>query len=150
MTLAGKEALSILTGQREGGRRTGKEKEREEWASKRHMGEGDTMVRGLTEERDKRARTERPTLVLRSLFRGTRRRVSEREAKSEKERATIEAQFISGSSRKLATSTEPIFSAHRELICWTFYRKSIGLFDAGYECVLHPRLFAQRSGSIRS
>lgn len=67
-TLAGKEALSILTGQREGKRG----REREERTSKRRMREGVTVVRGLTEERDKRPRTERPALTLRSLFRDTR------------------------------------------------------------------------------
>jgi len=36
------------------------------------MREGVTVVRGLTEERDKRPRTERPALTLRSLFRDTR------------------------------------------------------------------------------
>jgi len=36
------------------------------------MREGVTVVRGLTKERDKRPRTERPALTLRSLFRDTR------------------------------------------------------------------------------
>lgn len=46
--------------------------EREERTSKRCMREGATVVRGLTEERDKRPRTEKPALTFRSLFRDTR------------------------------------------------------------------------------
>lgn len=50
------------------------------------MGEGNRMVRGLTEERDKRARTERPAFTLRSLFSGTRRYLQEEGKDSESER----------------------------------------------------------------
>lgn len=78
------------------GSERGKEREREEPTSKRYMREGVTVVRGLTEERDKRPRTERPALTPRSLFRDTR------------PSGTVKTQFICGPTKAIVTAHEPM------------------------------------------